>query len=29
MSERATTEVFGLSLATLFLGLMILNALTF
>jgi len=29
MSERATTGVFGLSLATLFLGLMILNALTF
>jgi len=29
MSERATTEVFGLSLAALFVGLMVLNAVSF
>jgi hypothetical protein len=29
MSERATTEVFGLTLSALFVGLMILNALSF
>ena len=28
-SERATTEVFGLSLTAVFVGLLILNALTF
>ena len=28
-SERATTEVFGLSLTAVFIGLLILNALTF
>ena len=29
MSERATTGVFGLSLAALFFGLMVLNAVSF
>jgi hypothetical protein len=29
MSERATAEVFGLTIAALFVGLMILNALSF
>jgi hypothetical protein len=28
-SERATTEVFGLSLTAVFVGLLVLNALTF
>ena len=29
MSERATTKVFGLSFAALFVGLMVLNAVSF
>jgi hypothetical protein len=29
MSERATTEVFGLSLTLIFVGLLILNAISF